>query len=40
LQQLARILLLMKIHALAKLENVTGNLSKETDNFCCNWQLF
>jgi len=26
----------MKIHALAKLENVTGNLSKETGNFCSN----
>ena len=30
----------MKIRALAKLENVTGNLSKETGNFCTNWQLF
>jgi len=29
----------MKIHALAKLENVTVNLSK-TGNFCINWQLF
>jgi len=29
----------MKILALAKLENVTGNLSKETGNFCINWQL-
>jgi len=29
----------MKIHALAKLEKFTDNLSKETGNFCCNWQL-
>ena len=30
----------MKIHALAKIENVAGNLSKEASNFCINWQLF
>jgi len=38
--QFARILLLMKIHAVTKLKNVTGNLWKETGNFCINWQLF
>jgi len=40
LHQFARILLLMKIYALAKLEYVTNNLSKVTGNFCINWQLF
>ena len=40
LHQFTRILLLMKIHALAKLENVTGNLSKETGNFCSNGNYF